>query len=103
MAFYYYKSWSFHWKIFLCLILKVVESAIEGIRKPEEPIYLKLLDQLKLGPAEVVFLDDIGSNVKTAKHLGFQAIKVDYDLWRKSNVCLLPLLHDILKTFLFVN
>lgn len=103
MAFYYYKSWSFHWKIFLCLILKVVESAIEGIRKPEEPIYLKLLDQLKLGPAEVVFLDDIGSNVKTAKHLGFQAIKVDYDLQRKSNVCLLPLLHDILKTFLFVN
>jgi len=75
--------------------LKVVESAIEGIRKPEEPIYLKLLDQLKLSPAEVVFLDDIGSNVKTAKHLGFQAIKVDYDFWKKSNMRLLPLLPGI--------
>ena len=74
---------------------KVVESAIEGIRKPEEPIYLKLLDQLKLSPAEVVFLDDIGSNVKTAKHLGFQAIKVDHDFWKKSNMQLLPLLPGI--------
>lgn len=75
--------------------LKVVESAIEGIRKPEEPIYLKLLDQLKLSPAEVIFLDDIGSNVKTAKHLGFQAIKVDHDFWKNSNMRLLPLLPGI--------
>jgi len=55
----------------------VVESALEGTRKPEEQIYLKLLDRLKLSPGEVVFLDDIGSNLKAAQNLGFQTIKVD--------------------------
>ena len=51
---------------------------MEGTRKPEEGIYLKLLDRLKLSPGEVVFLDDIGSNLKTAQSLGFQTIKVFY-------------------------
>ena len=49
---------------------------MEGTRKPEEGIYLKLLDRLKLSPGEVVFLDDIGSNLKTAQSLGLQTIKV---------------------------
>lgn len=55
----------------------VVESALEGTRKPEERIYLKLLDRLQLSPGEVVFLDDIGGNLKAAQSLGFQTIKVD--------------------------
>ena len=56
--------------------IKVIESAVEGTRKPEEQIYLKLLDRLKLSPGEVVFLDDIGLNLKAAQSLGFQTIKV---------------------------
>jgi len=55
----------------------VVESAVEGTRKPEEEIYYKLLEKLKLSPGEVIFLDDLGSNLKAAKTLGFQTIKVD--------------------------
>lgn len=55
----------------------VVESAKEGTRKPEEEIYHKLLEKLKLSPGEVIFLDDLGSNLKAAKTLGFQTIKVD--------------------------
>lgn len=54
----------------------MVESAVEGTRKPEEEIYYKLLEKLKVSPGEVIFLDDLGSNLKAAKTLGFQTIKV---------------------------
>jgi len=54
----------------------VLESALEGTRKPEEQFYLKLLDRLKLNPEEVVFLDDFGRNLKTAEKMGFRTIKV---------------------------
>lgn len=54
----------------------MVESAVEGTRKPEEEIYYKLLEKLKLSSGEVIFLDDLGRNLKAAKTLGFQTIKV---------------------------
>jgi len=54
----------------------VLESALEGTRKPEEQFYLKLLNRLKLNPEEVVFLDDFGQNLKTAQKMGFHTIKV---------------------------
>lgn len=54
----------------------MLESALEGTRKPEEQFYLKLLDRLKLNPEEVVFLDDFGRNLKTAEKMGFRTIKV---------------------------
>ena len=47
------------------------------MRKPDEGIYLKLLDRLKLKADEVVFLDDIGSNLKVARNMGFHTIKVN--------------------------
>lgn len=55
----------------------VLESALEGSRKPEEKFYHKLLDRLKMKPEEVVFLDDFGKNLKPAQRMGFQTIKVD--------------------------
>ena len=54
----------------------MLQSALEGTRKPEEQFYLKLLDRLKLNPEEVVFLDDFGRNLKTAEKMGFRTIKV---------------------------
>jgi len=54
----------------------VLESSLEGTRKPEEQFYLKLLDRLELNPEEVVFLDDFGQNLKTAQKMGFYTIKV---------------------------
>jgi len=54
----------------------VLESSLEGTRKPEEQFYLKLLDRLKLNPEEVVVLDDFGQNLKTAQKMGFYTIKV---------------------------
>ena len=53
-----------------------MESAIEGSRKPEEKIYVTVLDRLKENAEEVLFLDDIGSNLKAAQKLGFRTLKV---------------------------
>lgn len=54
----------------------VVQSALEGVKKPEEVIYQRTLDRLGVRADEAVFLDDIGSNVKTAVTMGMKAIKV---------------------------
>jgi putative hydrolase of the HAD superfamily len=55
----------------------VVESALEGIRKPDPRIYQIALERIGAAPAEVVFLDDIGRNLKPARALGMHTIKVD--------------------------
>jgi putative hydrolase of the HAD superfamily len=54
----------------------VVESAKEGIRKPDPKAFELVLSRLELAPEEVVFLDDIGRNCKAASELGIHAIKV---------------------------
>ena len=54
----------------------MVESCVEGCRKPERSIYQETLRRLGVEAREAVFLDDIGSNLKTAKDLGIHTIKV---------------------------
>ena len=56
--------------------MQVVESCVEGARKPELSIYQSTLERLGVEPSEAVFLDDIGSNLKTARELGIHTIKV---------------------------
>jgi epoxide hydrolase-like predicted phosphatase len=53
-----------------------VESALEGIQKPDPAIYLRTLKRLEVKPEESVFLDDIGRNLKSAQTLGIHTIKV---------------------------
>ena len=55
----------------------VVESAVEGMRKPDPRIYELACERLCVRPVEAVFLDDIGRNLKTARQLGMATIKVD--------------------------
>ncbi|HVS15162.1 MAG TPA: HAD family phosphatase [Thermoanaerobaculia bacterium] len=55
----------------------VVESRKVGLRKPDPEIYRLTCEVLGVEPAEVVFLDDIGSNLKSARALGMATIKVD--------------------------
>ena len=55
----------------------VVESAVEGLRKPDPRIYALALERLRVSAAETVFLDDIGRNLKPARALGMATIKVD--------------------------
>ena len=54
---------------------KMVESCVEGVRKPDPAIYRIACDRLGVEPARCVFLDDIGRNLKPAQALGMQTIK----------------------------
>lgn len=53
-----------------------IESRVEGLRKPDPRIYRLACERLEVAPEEAVFLDDIGSNLKTARQLGMTTIKV---------------------------
>jgi len=54
----------------------VVESAREGVRKPELRFYEVACERLGIAAHEAVFLDDLGVNLKPARQLGMVTIKV---------------------------
>lgn len=54
----------------------VVESSVEGVRKPDPAIYHLACERLGTTPARCVFLDDLGVNLKPARALGMHTIKV---------------------------
>ena len=59
----------------------IIESSKAGVRKPDPKIYLLMCEALQVEPAHCVFLDDLGVNLKPARQLGMQTIKVgDPDL-----------------------
>ena len=60
----------------LALFDAVVESSVVGVRKPDERFYTMACDALGIAPAEAVFLDDLGVNLKPARALGMVTIKV---------------------------
>ena len=54
----------------------VIESSKAGVRKPDPAAYQLVLDELTVEPDEVVFLDDLGLNLKPARAMGMSTIKV---------------------------
>jgi len=54
----------------------VFESSKENVRKPDPRFYQLACKRGKVSPNEVVFLDDLGINLKPAKALGMKTIKV---------------------------
>jgi len=54
-----------------------IESSVEGMRKPDPRIYALACARVGAAPADTVFLDDIGANLKPARTLGLTTIKVD--------------------------
>jgi putative hydrolase of the HAD superfamily len=54
----------------------VIQSAVVGVRKPDPRFYLLACEELDIEPAAAVFLDDLGVNLKPARALGMQTIKV---------------------------
>lgn len=54
----------------------VVESSKAGTRKPDPEFYELALTALDVAPADAVFLDDLGVNLKPARQLGMATIKV---------------------------
>jgi putative hydrolase of the HAD superfamily len=55
----------------------VVESSKVGVRKPEPAFYAMACDLLGVEPAECVFLDDLGINLKPARAMGMTTIRVE--------------------------
>ena len=47
-----------------------------GLRKPDPAIYRLAFAQLGVPGERIVFLDDIGANLKAARELGMTTIKV---------------------------
>jgi epoxide hydrolase-like predicted phosphatase len=66
-----------HYPEMVALFDIIVESAVEGLRKPDPRIYQLVCDRLDVAPDEAVFLDDLGVNLKTARQLGMTTIKVN--------------------------
>ncbi|MGB0113394.1 MAG: HAD-IA family hydrolase [Ilumatobacteraceae bacterium] len=60
----------------MSLFEHVVESSKVGCRKPEPRFYEIACELLEVEPAECVFLDDLGINLKPAKAMGMTTIKV---------------------------
>jgi putative hydrolase of the HAD superfamily len=54
----------------------VFESSKENVRKPDPEFYIRACERGNVNPDEVVFLDDLGINLKPAKALGMKTIKV---------------------------
>ncbi|HEV3352654.1 MAG TPA: HAD-IA family hydrolase [Acidimicrobiales bacterium] len=54
----------------------VIESSRAGVRKPDPRFYELACGQLDIEPAEAVFLDDLGINLKPARAMGMTTIKV---------------------------
>lgn len=45
-----------------------------GVAKPDAAYFAKVLDALQLAPAEVVFVDDLGRNVRGARACGLNSV-----------------------------
>ena len=52
----------------------LIVSAEVGVMKPEPKIYQIALEQVKAGPNEAVFVDDMASNIEAARALGMHGI-----------------------------
>ncbi|MGH8598910.1 MAG: HAD-IA family hydrolase [Gammaproteobacteria bacterium] len=60
----------------MALFDEVIESSKIGMRKPDPAIYTYACERMRALPAEIVYLDDLGINLKPAKALGMHTIKV---------------------------
>ena len=54
----------------------IVESSVEGVRKPQPRIYEIACERLGVAPQRAAFLDDLGINLKPARAMGMTTIKV---------------------------
>jgi putative hydrolase of the HAD superfamily len=54
----------------------VLESRVLGVRKPDPRFYELACEAVGVAPAEAVFQDDLGINLKPARAMGMHTIKV---------------------------
>jgi putative hydrolase of the HAD superfamily len=78
----------------LALFDVVLESSKVGVRKPDPRFYEMACEALSVAPGEVVYLDDLGINLKPARAMGMRTIKVisaDQALEELSSILGMPL------------
>jgi putative hydrolase of the HAD superfamily len=78
----------------LALFDLVLESSKVGVRKPDPRFYEMACEALSVAPDEVVYLDDLGINLKPARAMGMRTIKVisaDQALEELSSILGMPL------------
>ena len=51
-----------------------INSAVEGIKKPDPQIFLLACERLKVNPEKCLFMDDSLENIESAKKLGMETI-----------------------------
>lgn len=68
---------SLYAKEVMALFDHVIESAKTGIRKPDPRIYEMMCEALNVKPDACIFLDDLGVNLKPARAMGMETIKVE--------------------------
>jgi len=54
----------------------VFESKEIGLRKPDQAFYDHVIKEVNISPNKIIFLDDLGINLKPAKSMGITTIKV---------------------------
>ncbi len=54
----------------------VIESSKIGVRKPDPRIYQMACEAIAVEPGACIYLDDLGINLKPARAMGMQTIKV---------------------------
>ena len=67
----------------------VIESSVEGIRKPNPEIYKLACRRISVEPEKCLFIDDLGINLKPAKELGMKTIKVLSEAQALKDICLI--------------
>ena len=67
----------------------VIESSVEGIRKPNPEIYRLACQRISVEPEKCLFIDDLGINLKPAKELGMKTIKVLSEAQALKDICLI--------------
>jgi len=55
---------------------QVIQSSKIGMRKPDPQIYSYTCEQMGVEPEQILYLDDLGVNLKPAAAMGMQTLKV---------------------------
>lgn len=62
------------WKI-IDLFDQVINSAVEGVMKPDRKLYEIALEKLGVLPEEAIFIDDMPENINAANELGIHGVR----------------------------
>ena len=63
----------------------IVDSSLEKCSKPQEEIYKIAQEKAKVGPEEILFIDNVEKNLRVPKEMGWKTFLFDSRDYEKSN------------------